>query len=72
LLEVIEKLGSDPVALVAWAEQATATDYASLAPVALTYAEAGDRFAEQIVTDVPGRLTCSFVPWWNLVRPESL
>lgn len=35
LLEVIEKLGSDPVALVAWAEQATAKDYASLAPVAL-------------------------------------
>lgn len=51
LLEVIGKLGSDPVALVAWAEQATATDYASLAPVALTYAEAGDPFAEQIVTE---------------------
>jgi len=51
LLEVIEKLGSDPVALVAWAEQATATDYASLAPVALTYAEAGDPFAEEIVAE---------------------
>jgi glucosamine kinase len=51
LLEVIEKLGSDPVALVAWAEQATATDYASLAPLALAYAEAGDPFAEGIVTE---------------------
>jgi glucosamine kinase len=51
LLEVIGKLGSDPVALVAWAEQATATEYASLAPVALAYAEAGDPFAEQIVAE---------------------
>ena len=51
LLEVIEKLGSDPVALVAWAEQATATDFASLAPVALSYAEAGDPFAEEIVAE---------------------
>jgi glucosamine kinase len=51
LLEVIKKLGSDSVALVAWAEQATATDYASLAPVALAYAEAGDPFAEEIVAE---------------------
>jgi len=51
LLEVIEKLGSDPVALVAWAEQATATDFASLALVALSYAEAGDPFAEEIVAE---------------------
>ena len=51
LLEVIEKLGSDPVTLVAWAEQATATEYASLAPVALTYAEAGDPFAKEIVAE---------------------
>jgi glucosamine kinase len=51
LLEVIEKLGSDPVAWVAWAEQATATDYASLAPVALAYAAAGDPSAEEIVAE---------------------
>ena len=37
--------------MVAWAEQATATDYASLAPVALTYAEARDPFAEEIVAE---------------------
>jgi glucosamine kinase len=49
LLEVIGKFGSDPVALVA--EQATATEYASLAPVALAYAEAGDPFAEEIVAE---------------------
>jgi len=51
LLEVIDRFGADPVALVAWAEQATATDYASLAPIALAHAEAGDQFAEEIVAE---------------------
>jgi glucosamine kinase len=51
LLDVIGRFGADPVALVAWAEQATATDYASLAPVALAYAEAGDPLAAEIVTE---------------------
>jgi glucosamine kinase len=51
LLEVMGRLGPDPVTLVAWAEQATATEYASLAPVALRYAEVGDSFAEEIVAE---------------------
>ena len=51
LLEVMGRLGPDPITLVAWAEQATATGYASLAPVALSYAEAGDPFAEEIVAE---------------------
>jgi glucosamine kinase len=51
LLEVMGRLGPDPVTLVAWAEQATATQYASLAPLALSYAEAGDPFAEEIVAE---------------------
>jgi glucosamine kinase len=51
LLEVMGRLGPDPITLVAWAEQATATEYASLAPVALSYAEAGDPFAEEIVAE---------------------
>ncbi|MEA2896760.1 MAG: glucosamine kinase [Bradyrhizobium sp.] len=49
VLEVMGRLGPDPVSLVAWAEQATATEYATLAPVALNYAEAGDPVAEEIV-----------------------
>src|SRR5882757_5030174 len=49
LLEVIRRLGPDASTLVAWAEQATATEYASLAPVALSYAEAGDPCAKEIV-----------------------
>jgi glucosamine kinase len=51
LLEVMGRLGPDAVTLVAWAERATATEYASLAPVALSYAEAGDPFAEEIVAE---------------------
>jgi glucosamine kinase len=51
LLEVMARLGPDAVTLVAWAEQATATEYASLAPVALSHAEAGDPFAEEIVAE---------------------
>jgi glucosamine kinase len=50
-LEVMGRLGPDEFTLVAWAEQATATEYASLAPVALGYAEAGDPFAEEIVAE---------------------
>jgi len=51
LLEVMRRLGPDAVTLVAWAEQATATEYASLAPVALSHAEAGDPSAEEIVAE---------------------
>jgi len=50
LRDVMGRLGPDAVTLVAWAERATATEYASLAPVALSCAEAGDPFAEEIVT----------------------
>jgi glucosamine kinase len=51
LLEVMERLVPDPATLVAWAEQATATEYAGLAPSVLSFAEAGDPFAEEIVAE---------------------
>ncbi len=54
LLEIIGKLGPDPFSLIAWAEQATATEYASLAPIVLGYAEAGDPFAQEIAVDAAG------------------
>jgi glucosamine kinase len=56
LLEVMGRLGPDAVTVVAWAEQATATEYASLAPVALSYAEAGDPCAEEIVAEAAGHV----------------
>jgi len=51
LLEVMRRLGPDTPTLVAWAEQATATEYASLAPIVLSHAEARDPFAEEIVAE---------------------
>ena len=45
------RLGPDAVTLVAWAERATPTDYASLAPIVLGHAEAGDPLAVEIVAD---------------------
>ena len=56
LLEVMGRLGPDAVTLVAWAERASATEYASLAPVALSYAEAGDSCAEEIVAEGAGHV----------------
>ena len=50
-LEVMRRLAPDAPTLVAWAEQATATDYPSLVPIVLSYAEAGDPFAEEIGAD---------------------
>jgi glucosamine kinase len=51
LLEMMGRLGPDAPTLVAWAEQATATEYASLAPLVLGHAEAGDPSATEIVTE---------------------
>src|SRR5207247_5254938 len=51
LLEVMGRLGPDAVTLVAWAERASATEYASLAPVALSYSEAGAPVADDVFTE---------------------
>ena len=56
LLEVMRRLGPDAPTLVAWAEQATATEYASLAPIVLSYAEARDPFAEELVAEGAGHV----------------
>lgn len=44
--EIMELLGPEPSAVVAWSEQATTTEYAGLAPVVLDNAEADDLLAE--------------------------
>jgi glucosamine kinase len=51
LLEVMGRLGPDAPTLVAWAERATATEYAGLARLALDHAEAGDCSAVAIVAE---------------------
>jgi len=49
--EIMRRLGPEPSTVVAWSEQATATDYARLAPVVFDHAEAGDPLAQDIVVD---------------------
>jgi glucosamine kinase len=56
LRDVMGRLGPDAATLVAWAEQATATEYASLAPLAVSCAEADDPFAEAIVAEAAGHV----------------
>ncbi|MGH6889829.1 MAG: BadF/BadG/BcrA/BcrD ATPase family protein [Rhizomicrobium sp.] len=46
---VMERFGGDPFEAVAFADTATATDYAKLAPLVMDHAEAGDRVASTIV-----------------------
>jgi len=47
--DLISRFNNDPFAVVAWAERATATEFASFAPRVLEYAENGDPLAERIV-----------------------
>jgi glucosamine kinase len=49
--EVMQRLGPEPDSVVAWSEQATATDYARLAPMVFDHAEAADPLAQDIVAD---------------------
>jgi glucosamine kinase len=48
---VMERLGPEPSDVVAWAEQATATDYARLAPIVFDHAGSGDPLARNIVAN---------------------
>lgn len=47
--DVMAGFSGDPFEAVAWADSATATDYAKFAPLVMNHAEAGDRLACTIV-----------------------
>ena len=49
LEEVLGAFGDDPCQAVAWSEQATATDYATFAPMVLRHATSGDPIGRRIV-----------------------
>ena len=49
LEEVLGTFDRDPYQAVAWSEQATATDYASFAPIVLRHADQGDPIGRRIV-----------------------
>jgi len=49
--EVMMRFHNDPFEAVAWMDQATATDYATFAPLVMRHADAGDPVARRIVLD---------------------
>lgn len=49
LSEVMQRFQDDPVEAVAWMDRATATDYASFAPMVMRHADQGDPVGRRIV-----------------------
>jgi glucosamine kinase len=49
--DVMARFGGDPFEVVAWMDRATATDYATLAPLVMRHADAGDPVGRRIVRD---------------------
>lgn len=49
LNEVMQRFGDDPMEVVAWMDQASATEYAALAPMVMRHADQGDAAARAIV-----------------------
>jgi glucosamine kinase len=50
-LEVMVRFDNDPFQAVAWMDRATATDYATLAPLVMGHADAGDPVGRRIVRE---------------------
>lgn len=49
--DVMMRFHNDPFEVVAWTDHATATDYATFAPLVMRHADAGDPVARRIVRD---------------------
>jgi glucosamine kinase len=49
--DVMMRFDNDPFETVAWMDRATATDYATFAPLVMRHADAGDSIARRIVRD---------------------
>ena len=49
--DVMMRFGNDPFEAVAWMDKATATDYATFAPLVMRHADDGDQIARRIVRD---------------------
>ena len=49
--DVMTRFHNDPFEAVAWMDQATATDYATFAPLVMRHADAGDSVARRVIRD---------------------
>ncbi|GAA0605922.1 N-acetylglucosamine kinase [Paenochrobactrum glaciei] len=56
LSEVMQRFGNDPMEVVAWMDQAAATEYATLAPMVMRHADQGDGAARRIVQGAAGHV----------------
>jgi len=56
LAEIMQRFQNDPMEAVAWMDRASATDYASLAPMVLRHADQGDAVARRIVQSAAGHI----------------
>lgn len=56
LYEVMERFNQTPMDAVAWMDRATATEYASLAPMVMRHADQGDAAARRIVQAAAGHI----------------
>jgi glucosamine kinase len=54
--ELLQRFHNDPFEIVAWSDEATATDYATLAPLVIRHAEANDFHALAIVRHGAARI----------------
>lgn len=54
--ELLQRFRNDPFEIVAWSDEATATDYATLAPLVIRHAEANDFHALAIVRHGAARI----------------
>ncbi|MCW5736045.1 MAG: N-acetylglucosamine kinase [Enhydrobacter sp.] len=54
--EMMSRFGDDPFEAVAWMDRATATDYATFAPLVVRHANAGDPVAGKILRQAAGEI----------------
>ena len=54
--EILERFDDDPFSVVAWMDRATATDYATLAPMVMRHANSGDKIARRVVSIAAARV----------------
>jgi hypothetical protein len=69
--EVMARFGDDPFEAVAWMDRATATDYATFAPLVMRCANDGDPVAAGSSARPPTRSAKSCTVWSRLGRPAS-
>jgi len=56
LSEILQRFQNDPMEAVAWMDRASATDYATFAPMVLRHADQGDAVARRIVQSAAGHI----------------